>query len=29
MVRPRERAGPALLVDHTSEDGSRLLVWTE
>jgi hypothetical protein len=24
-----ERAGPALLVDHTSEDGSRLLVWTD
>jgi hypothetical protein len=24
-----ERAGPGLVVDHTSEDGSRLLVWTE
>jgi hypothetical protein len=24
-----ERAGPALLLDHTSSDGSRLLVWTE
>jgi hypothetical protein len=24
-----ERFGPAVIVDHTSRDGSRLLVWTE
>jgi hypothetical protein len=24
-----ERYGPAVIVDHTSRDGSRLLVWTE
>ena len=24
-----ERYGPAVLIDHTDEDGSRILVWTE
>ena len=24
-----ERLGPAVIVDHTSRDGSRLLVWTQ
>ena len=24
-----ERYGPAVLIDHTSKDGNRLLVWTE
>jgi hypothetical protein len=24
-----ERFGPAVIVDHTSRDGSRLLLWTE
>lgn len=28
-VEEIERYGPALLVDHMEEDGSRLLVWTE
>jgi hypothetical protein len=28
-ARDLERFGPAVIVDHTSRDGSRLLVWTE
>jgi hypothetical protein len=24
-----ERFGPAVIVDHTSRDGSRLLIWTQ
>jgi hypothetical protein len=24
-----ERYGPALLIDHSEEDGSRILIWTE
>jgi hypothetical protein len=24
-----ERYGPAVLIDHTEEDGSRILIWTE
>jgi hypothetical protein len=24
-----ERCGPAVIVDHTSHDGSRLLIWTQ
>jgi hypothetical protein len=28
-VEELERFGPALLIDHMEEDGSRILIWTE
>jgi hypothetical protein len=28
-VEDLERYGPTLIVDHTSEDGERVLVWSQ